>query len=165
MESEISIDLQLATATTISLAEADVASWVAAAIEAAKYSDHFEHSGRYEVCLRVVDEQESQSLNRQYRDKDRPTNVLSFPFEVLDGLPDDIVQPLGDLVICEPVIGREAEEQGKDVNAHRAHMVIHGTLHLLGYDHQTDEQAAKMETLEIDVLRKFGIENPYVHKH
>jgi probable rRNA maturation factor len=159
MESEISIDLQVATSIPISLAQAEVERWVAAALDAA------DHAGRYEVSVRIVDDQESQSLNKQYRDKDSPTNVLSFPFEMLDGLPDDIVQPLGDLVICEPVIGREATEQGKDVNAHRTHMVIHGTLHLLGYDHQTDEHAATMETLEIGVLQKFGIENPYIDNH
>ncbi len=157
MDVEVSVDLQVATAAGGQPEPRQIGRWVSAALAAAN------RSGAYEVSVRVVDEPESRALNRQYRDKDRATNVLSFPFEALQGLPADVVQPLGDLVICGPILHREASEQGKEMSAHWAHMVVHGTLHLLGYDHQADEQAASMEAQEINVLRKFGIENPYIH--
>nr|WP_228160613.1 rRNA maturation RNase YbeY [Marinobacter bohaiensis] len=115
-----------------------------------------EHS---EVTLRIVDEDESAALNGQYRQKDRPTNVLSFPFEQ----PEGITLPLaGDLVICAPVVAREAHEQGKTLSAHWAHMVIHGMLHLQGYDHIDDRDAEIMETLEIRLLAELGFSNPYL---
>ena len=111
-----------------------------------------------EVTLRLVDESESQALNHQYRGKDRPTNVLSFPFEA----PAGITVPLaGDLVICAPVVAREAMEQSKTSEAHWAHMVIHGLLHLQGYDHIEDEEAEVMEALEIRLLADLGYGNPY----
>nr|WP_228276757.1 rRNA maturation RNase YbeY [Marinobacter sp. JSM 1782161] len=112
-----------------------------------------------EVTLRIVDEDESAALNGQYRQKDRPTNVLSFPFEQ----PEGITLPLaGDLVICAPVVAREAHEQGKTLSAHWAHMVIHGMLHLQGYDHIDDRDAEIMETLEIRLLAELGFSNPYL---
>ena len=111
-----------------------------------------------EVTLRLVDESESQALNHQYRGKDRPTNVLSFPFEA----PAGITVPLaGDLVICAPVVAREAVEQNKTSEAHWAHMVIHGLLHLQGYDHIEDDEAEVMEALEIRLLAELGYGNPY----
>ena len=111
-----------------------------------------------EVTLRLVDEAESQALNHQYRGKDKPTNVLSFPFEA----PAGITVPLaGDLVICAPVVAREATEQNKTSEAHWAHMVIHGLLHLQGYDHIEDEEAKVMEALEIRLLADLGYGNPY----
>lgn len=111
-----------------------------------------------EVTLRLVDEAESQALNHQYRGKDKPTNVLSFPFEA----PAGITVPLaGDLVICAPVVAREATEQDKASEAHWAHMVIHGLLHLQGYDHIEDSDAEVMEALEIRLLAELGYSNPY----
>ncbi|MFL1483709.1 rRNA maturation RNase YbeY [Marinobacter sp. LN3S78] len=111
-----------------------------------------------EVTLRLVDESESQALNHQYRGKDRPTNVLSFPFEA----PAGITVPLaGDLVICAPVVAREAAEQDKTPEAHWAHMVIHGLLHLQGYDHIEDDEAEAMEALEIRLLADLSYGNPY----
>jgi probable rRNA maturation factor len=111
-----------------------------------------------EVTLRLVDETESQALNHQYRGKDKPTNVLSFPFEA----PAGITVPLaGDLVICTPVVAREATEQNKTAEAHWAHMVIHGLLHLQGYDHIEDNEAGVMEALETRLLAELGFSNPY----
>ncbi|MFW2373451.1 MAG: rRNA maturation RNase YbeY [Gammaproteobacteria bacterium] len=111
-----------------------------------------------QLGIRIVDETESQMLNRDYRGKDRPTNVLSFPME----LPEQLELPmLGDLVICAPVVAREADEQNKSLQAHWAHMVIHGVLHLQGYDHIVDDEAEQMEALEIRLLQQLGFSNPY----
>ena len=111
-----------------------------------------------EQTIRVVDEVESQQLNSQFRAKDNPTNVLSFPTEDSDFLEYD---NLGDLVICAPVVEREAKEQGKDVTAHWAHMVVHGMLHLQGYDHETATEAKEIEKLEVEILGRLGFEDPY----
>jgi probable rRNA maturation factor len=111
-----------------------------------------------ELAIRVVDAAESQALNRRYRAKDKPTNVLSFPAE----LPPELELPLlGDLVICREVVEAEAEEQGKPVEAHWAHMVIHGTLHLLGLDHETEAEAEAMEAIEVELLAELGWPDPY----
>lgn len=115
-----------------------------------------------ELTVRIVDEDESQQLNHDYRGKDKPTNVLSFPFEVPEHLPEEIEFPLlGDLVICAQVVETEAKEQNKSLNAHWAHMLLHGSLHLLGYDHIEDNEADEMENLEIKILQKMGFPNPY----
>jgi len=111
-----------------------------------------------ELTVRIVDIAESQSLNKQYRNKDKPTNVLSFPFEVPDGIELNL---LGDLVICADIVSKEAKAQHKTVQAHWAHMLVHGCLHLLGYDHINNDDAEHMETLEIDILAKLGFNNPY----
>ena len=111
-----------------------------------------------EVTVRIVGTEESQALNRQYRGKDKPTNVLYFPFEP----PAGITVPLaGDLVICAPVVEDEAREQRKSLDAHWAHMVVHGMLHLQGYDHIEDEDAEVMEALEVRLLAQLGFGNPY----
>jgi probable rRNA maturation factor len=114
-----------------------------------------------EIAVRVVNKGESRALNRLWRGKDKPTNVLSFPAP--DSPPArDEYRPLGDLVICADIVRREALRDGKAVTAHWAHMVVHGTLHLAGYDHETGERdRMKMERREIAVLKSFGIGNPY----
>src|SRR5690554_305581 len=111
-----------------------------------------------EVTIRIVGNAESQDLNHQYRGKDKPTNVLSFPFEA----PAGITMPLaGDLVICAPVVALEAQQQRKQPVAHWAHMVVHGMLHLQGYDHIEDDDAEAMEALEVRLLSELGFANPY----
>ncbi len=111
-----------------------------------------------ELSIRIVDEIESQALNLRYRQCEAPTNVLSFPAD----LPAYVQLPLlGDLVICAPVVAREAREQRKTLNAHWAHMVVHGVLHLLGYNHIQDSEATIMEALETDILRNLNYPAPY----
>lgn len=115
-----------------------------------------------QMTVRIVELDEITQLNEQYRQKAGPTNVLSFPFELPQGIPLDAVESeLGDVVVCAAVVRREAAEQGKSVMAHWAHMIVHGTLHLLGYDHIQDTDAQRMETLEIAVLAELGYGNPY----
>ena len=111
-----------------------------------------------ELTVRVVDEAEMAALNRRYRGREGPTNVLSFPFEAPPGVPSRL---LGDVVVCAAVVAREAQVQGKDPAAHWAHMVVHGVLHLVGYDHVTEAQAREMEALEAAVLNGLGIPDPY----
>lgn len=113
-----------------------------------------------EVTVRIVDEAESNELNLTYRGKDKPTNVLSFPFEAPPGLELPL---LGDLVICRQVVEHEAAEQGKPLMAHWAHMVVHGSLHLLGYDHIEDDEAEEMEALERDIMQELGFADPYLN--
>lgn len=111
-----------------------------------------------ELTIRIVEPDEIQALNRSYRHKDKPTNVLSFPFEAPPGVELPL---LGDVVICAEVVAQEAQEQGKPLFEHWAHMVVHGVLHLLGYDHIEDDEAEEMESLEIEILAGMGIRNPY----
>jgi probable rRNA maturation factor len=111
-----------------------------------------------EVSVYIVDEDESQELNSQYRGKENPTNILSFPADI----PEEVGIPLlGDLVICAPVVEREAQEQQKTVDAHWAHMLVHGSLHLLGYDHIEDDEAELMEALETNIITGLGFSAPY----
>ena len=114
-----------------------------------------------EVSVRIVDEAEMRVLNRHYRDQDKPTNVLAFPAGDNGFVPPGEMPLLGDVVVCAGVVAREADEQGKPLEAHWAHMLVHGTLHLLGYDHIGEEQADRMEALERRILRGFGIADPY----
>ncbi len=111
------------------------------------------------LCLRVVSLAESRSINQSHRSIDKPTNVLAFPVAVA-GLPESLA-PLGDLVVCADIVAREAAEQLKPEAAHWCHMVVHGTLHLLGYDHQSDEAANVMEALETQVVTRCGFRDPY----
>ncbi|QJD30157.1 rRNA maturation RNase YbeY [Methylococcus geothermalis] len=144
----IDLTLQQATVSTVP-DESEFRIWAAAAAERRDA----------EVVIRIVDADESARLNSTYRGKTGPTNVLSFPFTVPAGVPNAL---LGDLVICAPVVEREAREQGKAPKAHWAHMVVHGMLHLQGYDHIEDADAEVMENREIMILRGLGIENPYL---
>ena len=115
-----------------------------------------------DLAIRIVDSDEGRALNRHYRGKDYATNVLSFPAELPEGLPPGVRMPLlGDLVICAPVVAREAQEQGKPLAAHYAHLTVHGVLHLLGWDHEDGPEAEAMEQLEREILAGLGIEDPY----
>lgn len=114
-----------------------------------------------ELTIRIVDEEEGTELNRQWRKAKGPTNVLSFPYENNNGIAGGLI---GDIIICAPVINREALEQKKSLASHWAHMVIHGTLHLLGYDHIKPEDARAMERLEIRLLESLGYTNPYYYQ-
>ena len=136
-------------------AAASFRKWVAAAL-----------AGRIreaDLAIRIVDSEEGRALNRHYRGKDYATNVLSFPAELPEGLPKGVKLPLlGDLVICAPVVAREANEQGKPRNAHYAHLTVHGCLHLLGLDHIDPREAVAMEQLERDILAGLGLPDPYL---
>lgn len=112
-----------------------------------------------ELVIRVVDANESQKLNKTFRDKDYPTNVLSFPADIQ--LPEGPTI-LGDIAICLPVVKREADEQSKRFDQHFAHMVVHGCLHLMGYDHEDEDDADQMEAKEIGILENLGYPNPYL---
>ena len=129
--------------------------WVAAALE-----------GRIreaDLAIRIVDEKEGRALNHHYRGKDYATNVLSFPAELPEGLPKGVKLPLlGDLVLCAPVVARDAREQGKPLNAHYAHLTVHGCLHLLGWDHEDAQEAEAMEQLEREILAGLGLPDPYL---
>ena len=130
--------------------------WVAAALE-----------GRIreaDLAIRIVDEKEGRALNRHYRGRDYATNVLSFPADMAEGvkLPKGVRMPLlGDLVICAPVVAKEAKEQGKALNDHYAHLTVHGVLHLLGWDHEDEREAECMEKLEREILAGLGVGDPY----
>ena len=118
-------------------------------------------TARGELTLRIVDEEESAALNSRYRGKRGPTNVLSFAADRVPGAAGPELLPLGDLVICAAVVQREAHEQGKPAPAHWAHMVVHGVLHLQGYDHETGAEAATMEARERELLAALGFPDPY----
>ncbi|MTD26846.1 rRNA maturation RNase YbeY [Erwinia sorbitola] len=150
--SNVILDLQLACESEQGLpAEADFQRWLEAVLP--------QFQPESEVTIRVVDEAESHELNHTYRGKDKPTNVLSFPFEAPPGIE---LALLGDLVICRQVVEQEAAEQEKAPEAHWAHMVIHGSLHLLGYDHIEDDEAEEMESLETEIMLALGYPDPYI---
>lgn len=149
------VDVQNATDDDNVPETPDVESWVAHAVRGSGTGTNAE------VSVRIVDAGEIHALNREYRGKDRPTNVLSFPAGDVAGLPADVPRLLGDVVICAEIVRDEAAEQGKPVANHWAHMLVHGTLHLLGYDHVTDAEADDMEALEVRILADLGVPDPY----
>ena len=149
------VDVQLAVDDGSVPTADDIAAWVNRAVDAAG------SAGDMEVSVRVVSAAEMQQLNSEFRSQDKPTNVLSFPAGDLAGLPDDAERPLGDIVVCAAVVADEAEQQGKTLRDHWAHMIVHGTLHLLGFDHDNDSDAAEMESLEIRIMTDHGLANPY----
>jgi probable rRNA maturation factor len=144
------LDIQIATTASDCPSEQQFQRWIDTVL-----SDAAQDS---EVVIRLVDLIESTELNQRYRHKTGPTNILSFPFEVPDGIEMDL---LGDLVICAPLIAEEALQQQKVLEHHWAHITIHGILHLLGYDHIEDAEAEEMEALEIKFLNMLNIANPY----
>lgn len=131
----------------------DFQRWATAAIKTANKREG-------DVAIRIVTIAEIQQLNRDYRHKDKPTNVLSFPFDMPEGI-EGIDPILGDIAICADIVAQEAAAQQKKPQDHWAHMVVHGCLHLLGYDHIKDDEAEEMEALEIAILTQFGITTPY----
>lgn len=149
---DMSIDVDIDNACEATTVPADrlFSVWIHAALAGLRQ--------RADVSIRIVSPEESAELNAQYRQQDKPTNVLSFPSD----LPEDCNPPLlGDLAICADVVEREAREQGKTLESHWAHMVVHGTLHLLGFDHVDDGEAEQMEAREIAILQQLGFANPY----
>lgn len=147
----VTVDIQTASAEPVP-DEDDIRGWVRAALEGRISGNEAE------VSMRLVDEPEMTELNKTYRKKSGSTNVLSFPAE----MPDGVTTPLlGDIVICAPVVRREAKEQQKALDAHWAHMAVHGSLHLLGYDHVDDDEAATMEALETQILQQLHYDCPY----
>ena len=144
------VNVQYAAATEGLPERGEIRAWVDATLSGRRT--------RCELTVRIVDEAEAAELNENFRGRKGPTNVLSFPYE---GVPGVVLPLLGDIVICAPVVGREAGEQGKPEKAHWAHMVVHGVLHLLGYDHVEPSQARSMERLEKQILAKLGYGDPY----
>jgi probable rRNA maturation factor len=150
MALDLALDLQYAVKPDNLPTQAQFETWVRVAL-----GDTLDEA---ELTIRIVDASESQQLNHDYRDKDKPTNVLSFPFEAPPGIELPL---LGDLVICASVVENEALEQQKALEAHWAHMVVHGCLHLLGYDHIEDAEAEEMESLETTLITGLGFPDPY----
>lgn len=157
----VTVDIQLALNedSTAILPENDqIQQWATMAVNTASHSDKEEN----QITVRIVEEAEISRLNADYRGKDGPTNVLSFPFLAPPGIPvDEFAGSLGDLVICASVVEKEAAQQNKQAMQHWAHMIVHGTLHLLGYDHQKEQEAKNMERLETTILAEMGYPDPY----
>ena len=147
----ITVDLQIASEKDNLPSAEQVQLWAQTAL--------LPYNKPFELTVRIVDEDESRELNHQYRGKDKPTNVLSFPFEVPEGIELDL---LGDLIVCADVVEKESIEQNKPLFAHWAHMIIHGCLHLLGFDHINEDEANEMEAIEIKLLAELGYSNPYL---
>ena len=149
------IDIQSASREPVP-EEDDFRRWISAAL--AEQGGHYHCRDTVEISVRLVDTPEMTALNETYRGKSGPTNVLAFPADI----PPELEQPLlGDIVICAPVVQAEARSQGKSADAHWAHMAVHGSLHLLGFDHEDDNQAAVMEALESRILQKLNFDCPY----
>ena len=151
----LTVELQFATRRPWTPGPITLRRWARAAHAAAANGK----GGRHALCIRVVGKAESHRLDLRYRGKDKPTNVLSFPASAAERADSGT---LGDLVICAPVVSSEAREQSKPLAAHWAHMVVHGTLHLLGYDHEQPRAARRMERLEVEILRGLGFDDPYL---
>jgi probable rRNA maturation factor len=154
----LQVEVQFAARSPWVPAAADLRRWARAAFAAAGGGDADVRPNTSVLCIRVVGNTAARSMNRRFRGIDRPTNVLSFPASDEER---QFTGALGDLVVCAPIVDREARQQGKKTTAHWAHMVVHGVLHLLGYDHQDNREAQVMENLEVEILRGFGYQNPY----
>lgn len=156
----VTVELQDATGDTNLPAPTEWKRWVGAALERAG------ECAPGSITVRLVGREESRQLNATYRKKTGPTNVLAFPGSAVDpplskSDREGVDRELGDLVICMPVVYAEAQDQGKAPEAHMAHMVIHGTLHLSGFDHESDVAATRMENLETEIMHKLGFADPY----
>lgn len=145
------LTIQIAPGLSIRPSEIELTTWVNTVLSEQRQDNA-------EMTVRFVDCEEMRQLNKQFRNKDKHTNVLSFPNPMPPGLRGAY---LGDVVVCVPVIEIEATEQDKDPLAHYAHMLVHGILHLLGYDHQSDEDAKVMEGIEVKILANLGFPDPY----
>ena len=153
---DLAVDVQVASEAAGVPSSAAIEGWIRLV------ADSVGLSGPLEVAVRVVDEEEGRALNRRYRDIDRATNVLSFPSDAAGmPLPPDVARPLGDIVICGPIVEKEAAELGRRAGHHWAHLVVHGALHLLGYDHEEQDEAEAMQALETRILAAGGVEDPY----
>lgn len=146
------IDIQQATDKQLPVTEGVLSAWASLALR-----DHINHA---ELTIRLVDENEMTYLNRTYRNQDKPTNVLAFPSDLPETLELE-VPLLGDIVICPQVLEEESKKLGTPLLQHWAHIVIHGVLHLLGYDHLLENEAVKMQAIEINLLDELGYDNPY----
>ena len=151
----MSVDVQVASDAAGIPETGNIRVWVEHTIRAAG------PGGDFDVSIRIVDAGEMQALNRDYRDQDKPTNVLAFPAGDAAFAPPGERPLLGDIVVCAGIVADEAGEQGKALGDHWGHMVVHGTLHLLGHDHRTDHEAEAMEAMERDILASLGIADPY----
>ena len=151
----MTVEVQIATRAKGVPARGEIVAWAEAALGEPAVG------GAGELTVRVVGKPEGTRLNRDYRGMDRPTNVLSFPFDDQPGPEGERLGLLGDVVICAPVVSAEASQQGKTLSAHYAHLVIHGVLHLRGFDHQDEAEAAAMETLESTLVTGLGFPDPY----
>ena len=149
------IDIQTASDAPGIPDDREIRQWIRNALDGAG------RGGTGDVSVRIVDADEMRELNCEFRGKDVPTNVLSFPAVRVAGWPANATRSLGDLVICAPLLHDEALAQHKAILDHWAHIVVHGTLHLLGYDHMSEAEAAEMETLESRVLAVNGVPDPY----
>jgi len=154
---KVSVDIQVASDDSGIPSEEEIQGWVELAVGGAQQWSQRDIG----LAVRVVDAGEMRMLNSAYRQQDKATNVLSFPAGDIDGLPELAARMLGDVVICASVVGSEAADQGKSLADHWGHMLVHGTLHLLGYDHYTDADAVEMEALEAHLLAVRGITDPY----
>lgn len=159
MPGPLQVDVQVATGISDIPTETVIRDWLQKVVE---------HAGNdvkreIEISVRIVDEDEGRLLNRRYRKMDSATNVLSFPAAEPDLFdpPGDLPLALGDIVICGPVVAREAAAQGKEHADHWAHLLVHGALHLMGYDHESQSEAQQMEALEASILAAGGVQNPY----
>lgn len=157
MGTGVSVDIQIASAVVSVPGEKEILSWIGDVVREVDFARECE------VSVRVVDEEEGRKLNKQYRDVDKATNVLSFSADsgAPGPVPPDLPYSLGDIVICGPIVEREAAAQHKEIAAHWAHMLVHGTLHLLGHDHEVDAEAEAMEALERRILSRRGVADPY----
>jgi len=144
------LDIQLVSQLASIPSKEKFQAWIDAVLQSAEEDS--------EIVIRVIDEPEMIQFNEQYRHKSGSTNILSFPFDAPEGVGSDL---LGDLLVCAPVVEREAMQQNKQIEHHWAHMIVHGTLHLLGYDHADDKDAEEMEASEIKILKTIKINNPY----
>jgi len=155
LNNELEVDIEVALQHDLAIyipTDTMIKSWIAATLK------KISHTAPVQLSIRIVDEQEISGLNKKYRNKNQATNVLSFPYQAFPGVD---VSLLGDVVVCAKVVEQEAQQQYKSVEQHWAHMIVHGTLHLLGFDHIDEADAEQMENLEIDILADLGIPNPY----